>query len=73
MDNSQRDGLRAVGQVGAIGFTLVLSTFSGLGIGLLLDRFTGLKPLFTITFLLAGIIAGFVWVIVKFAGNNDKH
>jgi F0F1-type ATP synthase assembly protein I len=70
MEKDQRDGLRAVGQVGAIGFTLVLSTFSGLGIGLLLDRVTGLKPLFTIVLLLFGIIAGFVWVIVKFAGNK---
>lgn len=73
MDKDLRSGLRAVGQAGALGFTLVLSTFSGLGIGLLLDRFTGLKPLFTIVFLLFGIIAGFVWVIVKYAGNNDKH
>jgi len=67
MDNGQRDGLRAVGQVGAIGFTLVLSTFCGLGLGIFLDKLTGLKPLFTIVLLLAGIISGFVWVIVKFA------
>lgn len=73
MDKSQRDLLNAVGELGSLGFTLVLSTFAGLGIGLLLDKATGLKPLFTITCLLFGIISGFVWIIVKYARNNDKH
>jgi F0F1-type ATP synthase assembly protein I len=70
MDKDQREGLRAVGQVGSIGFTLVLSTFCGLGLGLLVDRLTGLKPIFTIAFLLFGIVSGFVWVIVKFTGKQ---
>jgi len=67
MDKDKRDALRAVSQAGSIGFTLVLATFCGLGSGVLLDRLTGLKPLFTIVMLLFGIISGFVWVIVKFA------
>lgn len=73
MDKDNRDALVSLGEAGSIGFTLVLATFSGLGIGLLLDKVTGLKPLFTIVFLLFGIISGFVWVIVKYAGNNAKH
>jgi len=70
MDKFQRDALRGVGQAGALGFTLVLSTFCGLGFGLFLDKVTGLKPIFTIVFLLFGIISGFVWVITKFTGRK---
>jgi F0F1-type ATP synthase assembly protein I len=73
MDNDQRDMLRAVGQLGSLGFTLVLTTFAGLGLGLLLDKLTNLKPLFTIACLLFGIISGFVYIIVKYARNDDKH
>ncbi len=73
MDKDRRDLLKAVGQVGSLGFTLVLSTFAGLGIGLFLDKITKLKPLFTIGCLLFGIISGFVWIIVKYTGNNNTE
>ncbi|HRU38970.1 MAG TPA: AtpZ/AtpI family protein [Candidatus Goldiibacteriota bacterium] len=67
MEKDNQEALRAVSQAGSIGFTLVLATFCGLGAGMLVDRLTGLKPLFTIVMLLFGIISGFVWVIVKYA------
>lgn len=70
MDKDERDMLRNLGELGSVGFTLVLSTFCGLGMGLFLDKITKLKPLFTISFLLFGIILGFVWIIIKFAGKK---
>ncbi len=73
MDKDQRDLLNTVGNLGALGFTLVLSTFAGLGLGLWLDKVTHLKPLFTIGCLLFGIIAGFVYIIYGVAKSNDKH
>jgi len=72
MDKDQRNLLRTVGDAGSLGFTLVLSTFAGLGLGLLLDKITHLKPLFTIGCLLFGIISGFVYIIMKYASKNDK-
>jgi len=73
MDKDQRDLLNTVGNLGALGFTLVLSTFVGLGLGLWIDNVTHLKPLFTIVCLLFGIIAGFVYIIYGIAKPNDKH
>jgi F0F1-type ATP synthase assembly protein I len=66
MDKDERNLLVTLANAGSTGFTMVLSTFSGLGLGLLIDKLTGLKPLFTIVFLLLGIIMAFVWVIYKF-------
>jgi len=49
------------------GLALVFSTFIGLGIGLFLDKTFKTPPLFTLTFLLLGIIAGFysIFKIIK--------
>jgi len=74
MENKQKDNLKkklsdnsdmlaGLGTVGTLGFTMVLSTFAGLGIGLWLDKITGWRPWFTISCLLFGIIAGFVKII----------
>jgi F0F1-type ATP synthase assembly protein I len=63
--------LNQFGLLGSLGFTLVLATFSGLGLGLLLDKWTGLTPLFTIVMLLLGIASGFVYIFYKF-GKNAK-
>ena len=65
MLKGNKELFRSLGTVGLLGFTLVISTFAGLGIGLLLDKLTGLKPLFTISCLLFGIVAGFVNIFVK--------
>ncbi|MCX8094048.1 MAG: AtpZ/AtpI family protein [Candidatus Goldbacteria bacterium] len=62
---------KSLGTVGTLGFTLVLSTFTGLCIGLVIDRLTGLKPIFTIFCLIFGIVAGFVYIYVKLI-KNDK-
>ena len=70
MDKDQRDLMLTLGDAGSIGFTLVLATFAGLGAGLLLDRLTGLKPLFTIVMLLLGIISAFVWLIVRYSAKK---
>jgi F0F1-type ATP synthase assembly protein I len=68
--NDKNELFQSLGTVGTLGFTLVLSTFAGLGIGILSDKITGLKPLFTIIFLIFGIIAGFVYIFVKFIKND---
>ena len=64
--------LKSMGTVGHLGFTLVLSTFAGLGLGIWIDKLTGLKPVFTIVLLLFGIVAGFVNIFVKTKIKNDK-
>jgi F0F1-type ATP synthase assembly protein I len=72
MKEENRDLLRKAGELSSLGFTLVLSTFTGLGAGLLLDRWTGLSPLFTILLLLAGIAAGFIYMFYKFGAYANK-
>ncbi|MEI7542629.1 MAG: AtpZ/AtpI family protein [bacterium] len=72
MIEDKKEIWRTFGQLGSLGFTLVLCTFAGLGSGLLLDKWTGLKPLFTIICLLLGIIAGFVYMFYKFGINANK-
>ncbi|PKL90495.1 MAG: hypothetical protein CVV21_12565 [Candidatus Goldiibacteriota bacterium HGW-Goldbacteria-1] len=71
MDSDLREGLKSLGTLGTLGFTLVICTFAGLGIGLLLDKLTGLKPVFTIIFLLFGIVSGFVNIFVKTGRFKD--
>jgi len=65
MIKGNKELFESLGTVGLLGFTLVLSTFAGLGLGILLDKLTGLKPLFTIVLLLFGIVAGFINIFVK--------
>jgi len=62
-----------MGDLGSLGFTLVLLTFSGLGAGLLLDKWTNLKPLFTILMLLAGIAGGLAYIIFKYGYHGKKR
>jgi len=60
MDKNQKELWEGLGTLGSLGFTLVLSTFTGLALGIWLDKITNLKPLFTIVLLIFGIVAGFV-------------
>jgi ATP synthase protein I len=50
----------------SLGINLVVSTFIGLGIGLFIDKYTKTTPLFTLIFLLLGIIAGFYAIFKSF-------
>lgn len=72
MNDDNRQLLRTFAQLGSLGFTLVLTTFTGLGAGLLLDKWTGLDPLFTIGCLLLGIIGGFLYMFYRFGANAKK-
>ncbi|HMB00604.1 MAG TPA: AtpZ/AtpI family protein [Spirochaetota bacterium] len=65
MLKGNRELFESLGTVGLLGFTLVLSTFAGLGLGILLDKLTGLKPAFTIGGMIFGIVAGFINIFVK--------
>lgn len=58
-------------ELSTLGITLVVSTFLGLAIGLFLDKKLKTSPLFTIIFLILGIIAGFV-NIFKIVSKMDK-
>jgi ATP synthase protein I len=72
MKKDDSDLLRSIGTVGTLGITMVLSTFAGLGIGLLLDMITKARPVFTLVFLFLGIIAGFIYVIYKLRFYGKK-
>ena len=54
-----------------LGLHMVLATFAGLAIGYFIDKFFKTHPLFTITFLLIGIIAGFV-ELFRFAKKQSR-
>jgi ATP synthase protein I len=46
---------------------MVLATFIGLAIGIYLDRYLSTSPIFTIIFMVLGIVAGFrnIYLLVK--------
>lgn len=56
----------------SIGFTLVFSTFLGLVGGIFLDKKLNTIPLFTIVFLILGIVIGFV-NIFRVVNRLDKN
>lgn len=60
-----REAMKELATTGNLGFMLVFSTFAGLGAGLLIDKATGLSPLFTVLLFLLGIAAGFINLVVK--------
>ncbi|MBI5238512.1 MAG: AtpZ/AtpI family protein [Deltaproteobacteria bacterium] len=51
--------LRGLAVLASMGTTLVAATFTGLAIGIYLDRYLGTTSWFTVIFLLLGIAAGF--------------
>jgi ATP synthase protein I len=51
---------RALGELSAVGITLVVATVIGLAGGYYLDRWLGTSPWLTLLGLLLGIAAGFV-------------
>ncbi|MBI3987874.1 MAG: AtpZ/AtpI family protein [Lentisphaerae bacterium] len=56
---------RQYAALSALGLTLVLCTFLGLGLGLFLDRRLDTQPALTIAGLLIGIAAGFMQIFEK--------
>jgi len=48
------------GLVTQLGLIIIVTILVGLGIGLFLDRILHLKGIFTVTFILIGIAAGFM-------------
>ena len=62
-------------RLSSLGLTLVFSTFIGFGLGWVLDKFIKTGPLFTILFLLLGIVAGFVnvWRTVRIEQEPDEE
>jgi len=59
MANEKRSVFAELWRASTIGIHLVISTFVGLFIGVMLDSFLGTKPWMMFIFLLFGIVAGF--------------
>ncbi len=59
MEDDTKGLIRQLGKVSLIGIEMVVSTFIGLVMGIFLDRKFETEPIFTIVFLIVGIIAGF--------------
>ncbi|MBF0509610.1 MAG: AtpZ/AtpI family protein [Deltaproteobacteria bacterium] len=75
MKDDTREYIRLLAYASTMGISVVLSTIIGFFIGYyLLDQWLGTKPLFTIIFLLVGIVAGFrnMYVIGMKLKNKDK-
>ena len=52
------EAMRSLGQLGSLGLSFVLAIAMGVALGLWLDRLTGWKPWFFITFFILGFAAG---------------
>jgi len=68
MDDETRQYFRVLAVISSMGFSMVLATFMGFGLGYVLDRFVfGTSPWLTFLFLILGIIAGFrnLYIIAK--------
>jgi ATP synthase protein I len=59
MKNETKKQIRLVGLASTIGMSVVFSIFIGLAIGYWLDSKFGTSPLFSLVFLVMGVIAGF--------------
>jgi len=60
MERETRRQLRQLAYFSSLGFSIALSIFIGLGVGIYLDREVfGTTPWLTLVFLVLGVIAGF--------------
>ena len=63
--------LKLAALVSTVGIAMVIATFMGLYVGVVLDKRLGTSPLFTLLFLILGIAAGF-WNLWKLAKRTIK-
>jgi ATP synthase protein I len=61
--SSRVEVMRTLGQLSTVGLSFALAILISMFLGVWLDRLTGLKPLFTITFFILGFVAG-VWNVI---------
>jgi ATP synthase protein I len=59
MNREKRRWMRELAYFSSLGFSVALSIFIGLGIGVYLDKRLGTTPWLTLIFLGLGIVAGF--------------
>ena len=52
-----------LGFASGMGFTLVLSTFSGVAAGYFIDKYLGTSPVFTLILFVTGTVSGFYYII----------
>ena len=55
----------------SVGIALILCTFIGFGVGYLIDKAAHTQPVFSIVFLILGVIAGFINVYRTITKNSD--
>ncbi len=63
---------RQIWRASLVGIQLVVSTFVGLAIGILLDKLFGTRPWLTLIFLGFGIAAGFMDLLRMARRGDDK-
>lgn len=79
MEEKDKEFMRNLYTLASLGINIVVATFMGLGMGWLLDNkffpryfHWDSSPIFTLIFLLFGIIAGFRNVFMMTKGKLDK-
>ena len=67
MEKENKGFLKKVAWMSSLGISMVVATFSGLYIGIYLDKVFSTNVWFTIIFLIIGIIAGFrnIYTLIK--------
>jgi len=71
MKSGDKGFMKGMALLASLGFSMVISTFIGLAIGIYIDRYFETAPIFTLIFLLLGIVAGFrnLYLLVKKYGS----
>jgi len=74
MSKANPKKFRQLGHASMAGVMLAACIFVGTGIGIWLDRWLGMRPWFTIVFMIMGIVAGFynVMRIVSSLGEMNQ-
>jgi len=65
--SGRSDVMRTFGQFGTLGLSFVLALVIGVAIGIWLDRITGWRPWFFVTFFILGFAAGVLNVYRAFS------
>jgi ATP synthase protein I len=68
--NKKPVNYKDIGWASSLGLTLVFSTVIGFVIGIGLDKLFNTSPIFTLTFLVLGIVSGFYTIIKETIARN---
>ncbi|MDY6842749.1 MAG: AtpZ/AtpI family protein [Thermodesulfobacteriota bacterium] len=74
MEKETKKLLKQAAALSSIGMAMVLAIFIGLAVGVFLDNKFSTKPVFTLVFLIFGIIAGYRNILVmikRYSSDQD--